>query len=263
MTVTSGRRALVTGAASGMGLAVSRALTKSGAKVAMLDVDGDRLRAEAAQIGSGAHPMKVDVRVASDVARAVAESRSELGGLDTVVVCAGVIHLKPLSQVTEADWDHTIDVNLKGAFLVCQAAAPSLTESGRGRIVMISSDNGKRGSPWLHAYSASKFGVIGLTEALAAELAPEVTVNCVCPVGVPATGMGQLLLNWKVSNTGRAADQVLSSVANSIPMGRNANVTDVAEAVLFFVSDGAGFLTGVAMDVDGGARLNTIPGADT
>ena len=260
MNIAVNRRALVTGAASGIGLEVSRQLAAAGAAVAMLDVNEDALRAAASQLGASAHPIPVDVTSALDVRSAVAAAAQALGGLDTVVICAGIIHVKPLAEVTEDDWDRTMDVNIKGAFLVCQAAADELTRSGRGRIVMISSDAGKRGVPWLHAYTASKFGVVGLTEALAAELAPAVTVNCICPVGVPTTGMGQMLVGWKSQSTGQDADQVLASIARSIPMRRNATTSDVAEAVMYFVSDGAGYLTGVALDVDGGSRLNVIPG---
>ena len=263
MKVAEGRKALVTGAASGIGREVARTLAQAGAKVAMLDVNQEQLEAAAAEIGSGAWPIVVDVRSPADVHSAVETARGDLGGLDTVVICAGVIHVKPLSEVTEEDWDRTMDVNIKGAFFICQAAAPALKESGRGRIVMISSDAGKRGVPWLHAYSASKFGVVAITESLAAELAPEVTVNSVCPVGVPTTGMGQMLVAWKSEATGQPAPEVLSGIARSIPLARNASTTDVAEAVLFFVSDSASFITGVALDVDGGSRLNVIPGVDT
>jgi len=263
MNIAADRRALVTGAASGIGLEVARTLARAGARVAMLDVNRELLEAGAAEIGGAARAIGVDVRSAADVRGAVAQATDEFGGLDTVVICAGVIHVKPLADVTEEDWDHTLDINLKGAFLVCQAAAPALTQSGRGRIVMISSDAGKRGCPWLHAYSASKFGVIGLTEAFASELAPHVTVNSVCPVGVPTTGMGQMLVEWKSEATGQRPDEVLAGIASGIPMARNTTTADVAEAVLFFVSDSASFLTGVALDVDGGARLNIIPGVDT
>jgi meso-butanediol dehydrogenase / (S,S)-butanediol dehydrogenase / diacetyl reductase len=263
MNIAGDRKALVTGAASGIGLEVARTLAREGARVAMLDINRELLDAGAAEIGDAAFPIAVDVRSAADVRDAVARAVEELGGLDTVVICAGVIHVKPLADVTEEDWDHTLDINLKGAFLVCQAAAPSLKQSGRGRIVMISSDAGKRGCPWLHAYSASKFGVLGLMEALASELAPHVTVNGICPVGVPTTGMGQMLVAWKSETSGQPPDEVLAGIASGIPMARNTTTADVAEAVLFFVSDSASFLTGVALDVDGGARLNIIPGVDT
>jgi meso-butanediol dehydrogenase/(S,S)-butanediol dehydrogenase/diacetyl reductase len=263
MKVAQGRKALVTGAASGIGLEVARTLARAGAKVAMLDVNGALLEAVAAEVGDGARAICVDVRSPADVRSAVERARTNLGGLDTVVICAGVIHVKPLAEVTEDDWDHTMDVNIKGAFFVCQAAAPALKESGRGRIIMISSDAGRRGVPWLHAYSASKFGLVAITESLAAELAPGVTVNSVCPVGVPTTGMGQMLVAWKSETTGQPRPNVLSGIARSIPLARNATTTDVAAAVLFFVSDSASFITGVALDVDGGSRLNVIPGVDT
>lgn len=261
MNVAAGRKALVTGAASGIGLEVARVLKLAGAEVAMLDLNEEALESAARDVGGLG--IRVDVRLQADVRVAVARAVSEFGGLDTVVICAGIIHVKPLAEVTETDWDRTMDVNVKGAFLTCQAAAPELTKSRRGRIVMISSDAGRRGVPWLQAYSASKFGVIGLTESLAGELAPHVTVNSICPVGVASTGMGQMLVEWKSEMTNQSVDDVLSEIAASIPLARNSTTTDVAETVLFLVSESASFITGVALDVDGGSRLNVIPGVQT
>ena len=140
------------------------------------------------------------------------------GGLDCLVNCAGVIHLAPLAEITEADWDRTIDVDLKGTFLCSQAAAPHLTACGRGRIVNIGSDASRAGFPLIPHYCAAKHGVIGLTKALAGELAPgKVTVNCVCPVGVPTTGMGQKVLRWKMEATGSAPEEIQQATAASIP----------------------------------------------
>jgi NAD(P)-dependent dehydrogenase (short-subunit alcohol dehydrogenase family) len=257
--VTAARRALVTGGASGIGLEVSRRLAAEGAAVALLDLPGERLQSAVSELGAFA--AAADVRSPEEVRGAVDAATEALGGIDTLVVCAGVIHVKALADITEADWDLTLDVNLKGAFLCAQAAAPALVASGRGRLVMISSDAGRRGVPLMLAYTASKFGMIGLAEALAGELAPAVTVNCVCPVGVPTTGMGQQLLEWKTGHTGKRPDEVLSGIASDLPLGRNATPADVADAVLFLVSDAASFITGIALDVDGGASLNGIPGA--
>ncbi|WP_051579890.1 SDR family NAD(P)-dependent oxidoreductase [Pseudonocardia acaciae] len=261
MNIAAGRKALVTGGASGIGLEVARQLAAEGAAVALLDLDEEKLAAAAADVGAGTVTVRADVGSPGQVRAAVEGAVDRLGGLDTLVICAGVIHVKPLAEVTEADWDHTLDVNLKGAFLCCQAAESALRASRRGRIVTISSDAGRRGVPHLLAYSASKFGLVGLTESLAAELAPSVTVNTVCPVGVPTTGMGQQLLSWKTEHTGQDADRVLSGIANAIPMARNGTASDVANAVLYFVSEAASFITGVSLDVDGGSRLNTLPGA--
>jgi NAD(P)-dependent dehydrogenase (short-subunit alcohol dehydrogenase family) len=256
------RKALITGGASGFGFRIAKRIADDGASVALLDVDAERLEEAVAAIGSTALALTADVRSPASVAEAVAACEAAFGGLDTLVLSAGVIETKPLAEVTEEDWDRTLDVNLKGAFLVAQAAAPALRSSGRGRIVAISSDAGRRGFAMTHAYCASKFGLIGLIESLAAELAPDgVTANCVCPVGCPTTGMGAQLLAGKVAAAGVAAEEIMSRTARGNPLGRNATEDDVADAVLFFVSDAAAFLTGVALDVDGGAHLGGgVPG---
>lgn len=256
----SERRAFVTGGGSGFGLAAALALLARGARVAVADVDRaglERARARDPRLAT----IELDVTDAGAVREAVARARDELGGLDTVLACAGVIHVKPLDEVSEADWDRTLAVNLKGTFLVCQAAAPALRASGRGRIVAIASDAGRRGYPWIQAYCASKFGLVGLCQSLAAELAPDrVTVNCVCPSACPTTGMGQELTTRKAEVTGASEEEVLAAIASSQPLGRPAGEDDVVEAALFFLSDEASFLTGVALDVDGGGQLGRLPG---
>jgi meso-butanediol dehydrogenase/(S,S)-butanediol dehydrogenase/diacetyl reductase len=262
MTVASGRKALVTGGASGFGLEIARRLRAAGADVALLDLSADRLALAQEEFENATLPLAADVRSPDDVRRAVEEAAEAFGGLDTLVVSAGVIHIKPLEQVSEADWDLTLDVNLKGAFLTAQAAAEHLRRSGRGRIVAISSDAGRRGFSWIQAYCASKFGLIGLVESLAVELAPEqVTVNCICPVGCPTTGMGQEVLDWKIRRAGATPEEIVAATARTNPLGRNATEADIADAVMYFVSDEAAFLTGVSLDVDGGAHLGFFPGA--
>jgi meso-butanediol dehydrogenase/(S,S)-butanediol dehydrogenase/diacetyl reductase len=255
------RKAVVTGGASGFGLGVARALHESGSDVAIVDVARPALDSAIAQLGRSVLALEADVSSAAAIRMAVRVAETEFGGLDTLVISAGVIHLKALDDVTEDDWDRVLDVNLKGAFLAAQAAAAPLRASGRGRIVSIASDAAKRGCDHLQAYSASKFGVVGLTESLAAELAGDaVTVNCVCPVGCPATGMGALVAAWKSEQTGRPREEILSAAASTNPVGRNATVADVTNAVMFLVSDAASFLTGLALDVDGGAHVGRLPG---
>ena len=226
----------------------------------MTIADVDRRRLDAAR-GSfpDAHAVEIDVTQPSSVRQAVAASAAAHGGLDHLINCAGVIHLAPLAEISEEDWDRTIDVDLKGTFLCSQAAAPHLAKSGRGRIVNIGSDASRVGFPMIAHYCAAKHGVIGLTRALAGELAPaKVTVNCVCPVGVPTTGMGRQVLRWKTEATGAAPQDIRAATAAAIPLGRNAAETDVVAAILFFLSDRAAFLTGSALDVDGGL-LSTVP----
>jgi meso-butanediol dehydrogenase/(S,S)-butanediol dehydrogenase/diacetyl reductase len=263
MSIEAGRKALVTGGASGFGLAVARSLRDAGAKVAIADLSKDALDAARDDDGPALLPLHVDVTNAAQVREAVDHASGEFGGLDTLVISAGVIHVKPYDEVSEREWDQTLDVNLKGAFLVSQAAAPLLSASGRGRVVAVSSDAGKKGFPWIAAYCASKFGLIGLCESIAAELAPSgVTVNCVCPTSCPATGMGQMLTAWKVDQAQSNVDDVLRSIAASSPLGRYVEVADVVATIMFLLSAEASLLTGLAIDVDGGMHLGgAIPGS--
>jgi NAD(P)-dependent dehydrogenase (short-subunit alcohol dehydrogenase family) len=261
MKVADNRKALVTGGASGFGREIARTLSAAGAAVTVVDLDGERAEQTAAELDSGAIGIGADVRSAADVRAAVERAVEAFGGLDTLVISAGVFHMGELDGVTEEVWDRTLDVNLKGAFLVTQAAMPHLRESGRGRVVMISSDAGKRGFAALAPYTASKFGLNGLMESVAAEVAADnVTVNTLCPVGCPTTGMGQEVLAEKIERTGDTAEAIMARAAATNPLGRNVLETDVADAVLFLVSEHASFLTGVALDVDGGASLGAVPG---
>jgi NAD(P)-dependent dehydrogenase (short-subunit alcohol dehydrogenase family) len=263
MTIAPERKALVTGGASGFGLDVARRLRAASAEVTLVDVSDERLASARDELGGPTLALRADVRSPEAIAGAVEQAASAFGGLDTLVISAGVIHIKPLEDVTEEDWDLTLDVNLKGAFLAAQAAAPHLRASGRGRIVAISSDAGRRGFSWIQAYNASKFGLVGVIESIAVELAPDgVTANTVCPVGCPTTAMGQDVLDWKIRRAGATAEEIMAATARTNPVGRNATEADVAEAVMFFISDEASFLTGVALDVDGGAHLGFFPGAE-
>lgn len=222
MKVADNRKALITGGASGFGREIARTLDAAGAAVAVVDLDAGRAEETAAEFGSDAIGIGADVRSAADVRAAVDRAVESFGGLDTLVISAGVFHMGELDQVTEEDWDRTLDVNLKGAFLATQAAMPHLRESGRGRVVMISSDAGKRGFSALAPYTASKFGLNGLMESVAAEVAGDnVTVNTLCPVGCPTTGMGQEVLAEKIQRTGDTAEAIMARAAATNPLGRN------------------------------------------
>ena len=176
-------RALITGGASGFGLGIAEALLARGTQVAIGDIDRDRLQAAERSLDSdNLLTVELDVTSPASAAAAVAACEARFGGLDTLVNSAGVIAFNPLTEISESEWDWVLDVDLKGTFLCCQAAAPLLCASGRGRIVNIGSDASKVGFPLLAHYCAAKFGVVGLTKVLAGELAPrQVTVNCVCP----------------------------------------------------------------------------------
>ena len=264
MTIAANRKVLITGGASGFGLDIAREMTSAGAKVALVDKSAQNLALATKELGSNSLSITADVRNQAELIAAVEHANKEFKGLDTLVISAGVIHIKPMGEVSEADWDLTLDVNLKGAFFAIQAASKYLVESGRGRIVAISSDAGKRGFSQIQAYCASKFGLIGLIESCAVELAhAQVTVNCVCPVGCPTTGMGEEVLDWKIKVGNTTPEAIKAATAQTNPLGRNASETDVTKTVSFFISDEAAFLTGCALDVDGGAHLGFFPGVSS
>lgn len=255
---------MITGGASGFGLGTAKALLAQGAQVAIADIDGEKLRTAADELHSDrVLHLVLDVTSPTSVQQTVAACQTHFGGLDTLVNSAGVIHFSSLAETTEADWDRVIDIDLKGVFLCCQAAAPLLRQSGqRGRIVNIGSDVSKIGFPLIASYCAAKAGVVGLSKALAGELASDgVTVNCVCPVGVSTTGMGQEVLAYKQQTTGTTRAGILAATAADIPLGRNPTEDDVVNAILFFLAEESSFLTGVALDVDGGLlSTSTLPG---
>ena len=196
-TITPGRRALVTGGASGIGLGAARRLREFGARVALADLPRALERLSPTDAADFV-PIAMDVTDDASVARGVAEANARLGGLDTLVNSAGVFQFRAIENIATAEWDRILDVNLKGTFLVMREAMPHLKASGAGRIVNIASDAGKRGFALLAAYCASKFGVVGLTQAVAAEVAPhKVRVNAVCPGTVAETQMGKVVIDQK------------------------------------------------------------------
>lgn len=262
MQRTTPRRVLITGGASGFGLAIAGEVLQEGWQAALVDLDGEALDDARALLGDDVSIVQADVRDPRDVRAAVRAAADQMNGLDSVVLSAGVLTIQPAEEVTEEQWDRTLDVNLKGAFFTVQAALPWLRDCGRGRVVAISSDAGRRGFASVQAYTASKFGLVGVMESLAAELAADaVTVNTLCPVGCPTTSMGRALVDLKARQTNRAPSEITRLTAGTNPIGRNATEADIANAAMFFLHDSASFLTGVTIDVDGGAHLGSIPGA--
>lgn len=250
--IAAGRKALISGGASGFGFGVAERLLTAGTSVAIADVDASAVQRAAARL-PGVLPIVMDVTDRASVLGGTAQVVDAFGGLDTLVNCAGVFEFRAFEEISEREWDWILGVNLKGVFLSCQAAMPHLRASGRGRIVNISSDAGKKGYALISSYVASKFGVIGLTESLAAEFGPfGVTVNAVCPSTVSETGMGEKVLGQKVELFKKPARRVLEEGASSYPLRRLGTVADVADAIMFLISDSAGWISGESINIDGG-----------
>jgi NAD(P)-dependent dehydrogenase (short-subunit alcohol dehydrogenase family) len=247
MNALEGRAFFVTGGASGIGLAVARLALQRGAQACIADRDRDALARAARELGDGAHAVACDVADAEQVAQAVATAAAKMGRIDAVVNAAGVDHLKPLDQITDADWARTLAVNLTGPMLVCRAALPHLRQAGGGTIVNVASAAGLAPIPGRSAYCATKAGVVMFGKALAMELAADnIRVNAVCP-GAVDTPL------FRTSYENEADPQAaLDAIRNRYALRRIAQPEELAEAVLYLSGPASSYVTGIAHAVDGG-----------
>ena len=236
------KTALVTGSARGIGLAIARRLAADGFPVALLDVDGPALEAAAKAVGDGAFGIVADVTRAAEVDRAIAQVIERWGRLDVLVNNAGITGRSfPIWELDDEDWQRVIDVDLTSVFYCCRAAVKVMLRQGAGRIVNIASIAGKEGNPTLVPYSTAKAGVIGLTKALAKEVATRgILVNAVAPAVI-----GTELLEQMEKST---VDMLIAK----IPMGRVGTPEEVAALVAWLASDQCSFSTGAVYDLSGG-----------
>jgi NAD(P)-dependent dehydrogenase (short-subunit alcohol dehydrogenase family) len=245
----AGKVALVTGAGSGMGAAAARALAAAGAHVVAADLDGAAAEATArsiAEVGGEALAVAADVARADDVRRMVEAATSQFGVVDILACIAGVLRTSAVEQISEAEWDLVLDVNLKGVFLCSQAVIPQMKARRAGKIVILASLAGRATSTLGGAhYTASKAGVLGLGRHLARELAPfNINVNSINP-GIIDTPMVQ-------ANT---PPERMERVLASIPFGRLGTPEEVADLIVFLASDAAAYITGAAVDIHGGELI--------
>jgi NAD(P)-dependent dehydrogenase (short-subunit alcohol dehydrogenase family) len=249
MTI-QGRRALVTGAASGMGAASAELLAAEGAAVVLADLDeaGAEAGAEAIRAAGGkAVALRCDVASSSDVKAAVSAAVDHFGGLDIVVNCAGIIRRASVVETTEQEWDRVMAVNIGSVFLTGKHAVPVMATGGGGSIVNISSGWGLKGGPDAASYCASKGAVVNLTRAMAIDHGPQgIRVNCICP-GDTDTPM----LRSEAHQLGLDETAFLEESAER-PLNRLGTGEDIARAVLYFASDDSAWVTGSTLVVDGG-----------
>ena len=241
-----GKRAIVTGGASGFGAGIARRFAEEGARVIVADLNFDASRALAAELGDADLGVKADVSNAADVA-ALAESANRLlGGVDIVVNNAGVGHTpQPLDELSDDAFDRIAAVNMRAIYLMSKAFVPSMKAQGSGAILNIASTGGVSPRPNLTWYNASKGWVITATRAMAVELAPfQIRVNALNPVA----GDTPLLKTFMGADT----PQVRAKFLASIPIGRFSTPQDMGAAAAFLCSDDASMITGVALEVDGG-----------
>jgi 3-oxoacyl-[acyl-carrier protein] reductase len=242
--------AIVTGAGSGFGEGIARLYAQEGAKVVIADINVDAATRVAAEIGSAALALEVDVARRDQVDALVQRCQRHFGTVDIIVNNAAITHKnQPMLDVDEAMFDRLFDVNVKSIYLMAQAALPVMRAQGKGVILNIGSTAGIRPRPGLSWYNASKGAVNVLSKSMAVELGPEnIRVNAICPV-MGITGMFELFMGLPDTPENRA------KFISTIPMGRFCTPADVAAAAVFLASDAADFITGIEFPVDGGRTV--------
>jgi 3-oxoacyl-[acyl-carrier protein] reductase len=237
----AGQSAIITGGASGIGLAVAARIAAEGGRVSLWDRDAGRLEAARAEAGA-ADIQALDIANPAAVAQAAAAAETALGRIDVLVCSAGITGPNlPLADYPEADWQQVIDVNLNGVFYCNKAVIPAMQRGGYGRIVNIASVAGKEGNPNASAYSASKAGVIGLTKSLGKELAKTgIRVNAITPAAVRTAIFAQM------------SQAHIDFMLSKIPIGRFGEIAEVTSLVCWLASREASFTTGAVFDISGG-----------
>ncbi len=251
--------AIVTGGARGIGAAIVEGLVQEGANVIIGDVIVDAVQDWVKKLGGGTRVLavKTDVTKKTDVDNLASVAMSKYGKIDILVNNAGVVRNIMFWDIEEEEWDRVNEVNTKGTYLVTRAIIPFMIKVKQGRIVNISSVAGKEGFEGHSHYCASKFAVVGLTQALAKELAEyNITVNTVCP-GILRTQMWEGMLNTLTEREGRPRDEIFNDwVERLIPLKKPQTPEDIANAVLFLSSDVSKNITGQSICVDGGIIMH-------
>ncbi|MEA9391476.1 SDR family NAD(P)-dependent oxidoreductase [Acerihabitans sp. TG2] len=248
----AGQAAIVTGGATGIGRAIARALIAQGVRVAIGDINEVSVKRTAEELGRDSLGFYLDVSSRASVSDAFAKVNEAFGSVQILAANAGVSSMQHALKLTDEEWDFNFDVNARGVFLTNQIAARQFVSQGQGVIVNTASLAAKVGAPLLAHYSASKFAVLGWTQALARELAPKgIRVNAVCP-GFVKTSMQSREIEWEAELRGVSPERVIADYIAQTPLGRLETPEDVADVVVFLCSDAARFMTGQGVNVTGG-----------
>jgi meso-butanediol dehydrogenase / (S,S)-butanediol dehydrogenase / diacetyl reductase len=255
----SGMVVIITGGARGIGAAICQSFARSGASVIIADIDeAGALERQRLIEADGGHALavKVDVTRREEVERLMATALQTWGKIDVLVNNAGINTFYRFTEIPEREWDRVLAINAKGTFLCSQLASREMVKRNTGRIINISSQAGRSGQPFMAHYVASKFAVVGLTQTMALELGPfGVTVNAVCP-GDVITDMRKETIKGLAPLQGVPPDDFDPLAIERCPLKRLELPEDVANAVLFLASEGAGFITGEAFNVSGGLEFH-------
>ncbi|GMW00313.1 MAG: 3-ketoacyl-ACP reductase [Candidatus Hydrogenedentota bacterium] len=262
MARLEGKKAIVTGAAQGLGAAIVERLAQEGCDVAIWDVNGEGAQVTANRIatetGRNLVAAQVDITNADAVRQGVDAAAAQLGGLDVFVSNAGILISGESIDFDAAKWRKVIDVNLTGYFLCAREAARLMLANGaKGSIIQINSKSGKKGSFRNSAYAASKFGGIGVTQSLALEFAEQgIRVNSICPGNLLDSPLwtGSLFKQY-AANQGISEDEVRKKYIDQVPMKRPCTYQDVTNVVVFMASDDSNYMTGQAINVTGGQEM--------
>lgn len=253
--ILEGRRAIVTGAARGIGAAAARRFCEEGARVVLADRDGPGAAAAAAELrtaGHHAYARAVDVTDETAVGSVVDDAAELLGGLDLVLANAGVLSVRPLADLSLAEFEQTLRVNLVGTFLTFKHAVPYLQAAGGGALLCTASQAGVRGYRDMSAYCASKFAVVGLVQSLAQELAGDRIRVCAVAPGITDTPMYRELVQERARLWNLDGAAALERLEQTVPLGRPARPEEVAGAFAYLASSPAAYISGIALVIDGG-----------